>query len=139
MASLKGDNFFLNNLRRTLYCSETLRKNLEKYNYRFQNLMIMVYSKCIYIVHLDYVVLFIRLVLNHIGGVMLSVLVSSAVDHGFEPLVRLNQRLLNWYLLLLRLACSIKEKEQRLVGSWNQNNVSRVERHVYPWTVVSVS
>ena len=84
MASLKGDNFFLNNLRRTLYCSETLRKNLEKYNYRFQNLMIMVYSKCIYIVNFDYVVLFIRLVLNHIGGVMLSVLVSSAVDCGLE-------------------------------------------------------
>ena len=53
--------------------------------------------------------------LNHIGDIMVSVLASSVVDLGFGP--RSNQRLLNWYLLLLHLAHSIKEKKQRLVGS----------------------
>ena len=36
---------------------------------------------------------------NHIGGVMVSVLASSAVDRVFES--RSNQKLSNWYLLLL--------------------------------------
>ena len=49
-----------------------------------------------------------------------------------------NQRLYKWYLLLLRLAHIIKEKEQRLVGSQSVWFV-RVERHVYPRIVVSVS
>jgi hypothetical protein len=54
--------------------------------------------------------------LNCIGGIMVSVLTSSGVDLGFGP--KLGQtRLLNWYLLLLRLAHSIKEKKQRLDGS----------------------
>ena len=59
---------------------------------------------------------------NHISGVMVSMLDSKVVDHGFEPLsvqtlVGSNQRLINWYLLLLRKECSIKEKEQRLICS----------------------
>jgi len=33
----------------------------------------------------------------HTDGVIVSVLASSAVDRGFES----NQRLYNWYLLLL--------------------------------------
>jgi hypothetical protein len=40
-------------------------------------------------------------------------------------------------LSLLRSAPSIKEKEQRLVGSESGKCV-RVGRHVYPWTVVLV-
>ena len=41
---------------------------------------------------------------------------NSAVDRGFES--RSDEaRLKNWYLLLLREAHSINEKEQRLVGS----------------------
>ena len=50
---------------------------------------------------------------SRIGGVMISVLASSALDRGIGE----NQRLWNWYLWLLRLAHSIKEKEQRHVGS----------------------
>jgi hypothetical protein len=38
---------------------------------------------------------------NHIGGVMVIMLTSSAVDRGLEP--RSGQtKDLNWYLLLLR-------------------------------------
>ena len=43
-----------------------------------------------------------------IGVVMVSVLASSAVDREFEPRSGQNQRLLYWYLLLLRLARIIK-------------------------------
>ena len=39
---------------------------------------------------------------NYIGDVMVSVLASNAIDRGFEPPIGSNQRLLNWYLLLLR-------------------------------------
>jgi hypothetical protein len=38
--------------------------------------------------------------MNCIGGVMVSMLASSAVDHGIKPLSC--QRLSDWYLLLLR-------------------------------------
>jgi hypothetical protein len=41
-------------------------------------------------------------------------------------------------LLLLHSACSIKEKDKRLVGSESGYCV-RVGRHVYPQTVVSVN
>ena len=51
---------------------------------------------------------------NRIGGVMVSVLASSAVDCGFD---RSNERLSNWYLVPLHKVRSIKEKEQRMVGS----------------------
>jgi hypothetical protein len=54
---------------------------------------------------------------NRIGGVMVSVLASSAVDRGFELWSGHTKVYANWYLLLLWLARSIKEKEQRLVGS----------------------
>jgi hypothetical protein len=45
---------------------------------------------------------------------MVSMLLSSAV---YRDWIGSHQKLLNWYLLLLCEACSIKEKEQRLVGS----------------------
>ena len=45
-------------------------------------------------------------IINHIGGVMVLVLVSCAVDRGL---------VYNWYWLFLRLARSIKQNEQRLV------------------------
>jgi len=66
--------------------------------------------------------------------VIVSVLVSSAVDRGFES----NQRLKKWYLLFLCSQHSIKEKEQILVDSESCYCV-RVGQHVYPRTVVSVS
>jgi hypothetical protein len=49
---------------------------------------------------------------------MVSVLALSAVDRGFEPwLGQTKDYKIDWYLLLLRQARSIKEKEQRLIGS----------------------
>ena len=56
---------------------------------------------------------------HRIGGVIVGVLSSSAVDRGFEPR-------------------SGKTKEQRRVGSESESCV-RMERHVYLRTVVSVS
>ena len=53
--------------------------------------------------------------INHICGVMVSMLASSVVDHRLDPWS--NQRLSNWYLLLFLYAHSIKEKEQKLVDS----------------------
>ena len=50
---------------------------------------------------------------DRIGGVMVSVLASSVVDHGSSA----DRVKPNWYLLLLCKARSIKEKEHSLVGS----------------------
>jgi hypothetical protein len=58
--------------------------------------------------------LFFILILNRIGGVMVSVLASSAIDHGFNP--RLGQTK-DYEIDICCQACSIKKKEQRLVGS----------------------
>jgi len=54
---------------------------------------------------------------NRIGDAMVSALASSAVDSELESRSGQAKDYKNWYLLLLRLARSIKEKEQRLVGS----------------------
>ena len=51
---------------------------------------------------------------NRIGGVMVSVLASIAVDHGFEPR-RIKPKTLP--LVCVASPLSNKEKEQRLVGS----------------------
>ena len=58
------------------------------------------------------------IVYNLIGGVMVSVLASSAVERGFEP--RSGQTKDYLYLLLFRYARSIKEKE----SARNQTNLS---------------
>jgi hypothetical protein len=55
--------------------------------------------------------------LNSMSDIMVSVLASSVVDRGFKPRSGQNQKLSNWYVLLLRLAHNIKKKEQRLAGS----------------------
>ena len=47
---------------------------------------------------------------DHIDGVMVCVLVLSAVDHELEP--RSGWRLWKWYVLLLRKGRNIKRKEQ---------------------------
>ena len=53
--------------------------------------------------------------INHIDGVMVSVLASNAVDCGFEPQSRqIKDR--DRYLLLLYQGGRIKEKEERLDG-----------------------
>jgi len=53
---------------------------------------------------------------NRIGGVIVSMLASSAEDRRFDPRWGSNHRLCNCYLLLLRYARIIREKVQRLVG-----------------------
>ena len=55
---------------------------------------------------------------NRIGDVMDSVLARLECGRSCvrAPMV-LNQRIYNWYVLLLHSARSIKEKEKRLVGS----------------------
>ena len=69
---------------------------------------------------------------NHVDDILVSALAS--VDRGFGS----KQSLDNVYLVLLFYARSIKEKDQRLVGSESAKCV-RVDRHVYPCVVVSVS
>jgi len=39
---------------------------------------------------------------NRVGGVIVSVLASSAVDSGFQPPIGSNHKLWFWYLFLLR-------------------------------------
>ena len=69
---------------------------------------------------------------------MVSMLDSSAVDHGFEP--RSGQTKDNKIGI-----CCFSAKHAALSGKskdWlarNQDNVSEGGRHVYPCTVVSVS
>jgi hypothetical protein len=55
----------------------------------------------------------VRKTLDRIGGGMISLLVSSVLDHGFD-LVQSNQRLQNWYLFVSRLA--VLKGSYRLVG-----------------------
>jgi hypothetical protein len=67
---------------------------------------------------------------NHIGGVMVSMLVLSVVYRGFEPW--LGQTLtIKFVFFASPLACSIKEKEQRLVGS-ESGNMS-IRRLLFQW------
>ena len=61
-----------------------------------------------------------HIITNRIGGVMHTVIVidsSSAVDIGFDPRWRKNKDNSMVFVLLLRYAGSIKEKEQNLVDS----------------------
>jgi hypothetical protein len=71
---------------------------------------------------------------NRIGGVIVSMLAASVIYRGFAP--RLCQAKDYEIGICCFSARSIKEKE--LVGSESEYCV-RVERHVYPWTFVSVS
>jgi hypothetical protein len=68
---------------------------------------------------------------NHIVGVMVSVLALSVIYRGFVPWSGQTKDYNYWVLLLLRYAHSIKEKEQRLVGSESGQCV-QVGRNVYP-------
>ena len=75
---------------------------------------------------------------DRIGGVMVNVFASSAVDRGFEP--RSGQT--NDYKIGV---CCFSAKHvalRRKSRDWltrNQNNVFDGKRHVYPRNVVSVS
>ena len=52
-----------------------------------------------------------------IGGVMVSMLASSGVDRGFDPKSGQTKEYKIGICCFSAKACSIKEKEQRLVGS----------------------
>ena len=55
---------------------------------------------------------------NHFGGVMVSVLALSAVDHGFEPRSgQTNDYKNGIYCFSAKQAALSKEKEQRMVDS----------------------
>ena len=75
---------------------------------------------------------------NPIGGVMVNVLASSAVDHGFEPQ---SDQTKDYKIDI----CCFSAEDAALRGkskdwlSWNQDNVSELGDNVYPRTVVSVS
>ena len=75
---------------------------------------------------------------NNLGGVMLNMLVSSAVDHGFKPRSGLTK---DYKIGTCSFSSNKPAALRRTSQDWlalNQDNVS-VGRHVYPWTVVSVS
>ena len=75
---------------------------------------------------------------NRIGGVMASVLASSAVDREFEPL---SGQIIDYKIGICCFSAkhaALRRKKKRLVGSESENCV-RVERHVYSRSVVSVS
>ena len=61
---------------------------------------------------------------NHIGGVMVSVLASNAVDRGFEPRSgQTKDYKIQWYLLLLRHHAALRRKSKDWLAR-NQDNVS---------------
>ena len=55
---------------------------------------------------------------NHIDGLMVSILTSSVVDHGFEPqLGQSNTKICICCFSAKQAALIFKEKEQGLIGS----------------------
>ena len=75
---------------------------------------------------------------SFLGGVMVCVLCSSAVDRGFEPRLGQTKDYEIGICCFFAKHAALRRKSKDWL-SRNQNNVSRVERHVYPQTVVSVS
>ena len=67
---------------------------------------------------------------------MVSVLASSAVDRGFEPRSGQSKDYKIGICCFSVMHAASRRKSKDWLA-WNQNNVSvRVERHVYPRTVV---
>jgi hypothetical protein len=69
---------------------------------------------------------------------MIRVLASSAVDRGFEPQ---SGQIKDYKISICRFSAkhaALRSKSKDWLAR-NQNNLSRVERHVYQRTVVSVS
>jgi hypothetical protein len=78
----------------------------------------------------------IYLISNHVGGVIVSVLASSAVDCGFGPW---SDQTKDFKIGICGFSAKHTEL-RRMSKDWlalNQDNW--VEQHVYPQTVVSVS
>ena len=75
---------------------------------------------------------------NGIGDVMVSMLASSAVDRGFEPQSG-QSKFCNIGICCFSAKHAALRRKSKYWLARNQDNVSEWGRHVYPWTVVSVS
>ena len=73
-----------------------------------------------------------------IGGVMVSMLASSGVDHGFEPQSGQTKDYKIGLCCFSAKHAALRRKSKGWLAR-NRDNVSRVQRHVNLWTVVSVS
>jgi hypothetical protein len=69
---------------------------------------------------------------------MVSMLASSAVDRGVEPRSGQTKDYKIGICCFSAKYAALTRKSKDWLAQ-NQNNVSRVERHVYLWTVVSMS
>jgi len=80
----------------------------------------------------------VLIIINCIGGVMISVLASSVVDHGFEPR---SDQTKNYAIGICCFSAKheVLRRKSKDWSAWNQDNVSKWGKHVYPRTVVSVS
>ena len=92
----------------------------------------------IYLVHLPQscCILFIDLLVNHIGGVMVSMFASSAVDRGFEPRLDQTKDYKIGICCFSAKHASLRRKSKDLLAR-NQDNVSRVGQFVYTLTCFS--
>jgi hypothetical protein len=70
-----------------------------------------------------------------IGGVIVKVLVSRAVDRGLGVSVGSNLRLLNWYVLLSAKHAILSRNTKKTAWFGITTKCVRVERHVCPRTV----
>ena len=78
------------------------------------------------------------MLIYRIDGVMVSVLASSAVDRGFEPWSG-STKDFNIDICCFSAKHSTFRRKNKDWLDRNQNNVFRVEQHVYPRIVVSVN
>jgi hypothetical protein len=69
------------------------------------------------------------------GGVMISVLVSSAVDYGCARLDQVKPKTEIGICCFSAKYIAFRSKSKDWLA-WNQDNIFRVERHVYPLTVL---
>lgn len=73
--------------------------------------------------------------MSHSGGVMISMLISSAVDYGWACLDQVKSRTKIGICCLSSEYIAFRSKSKDWLG-WNQDDIFRVERHVYPLTVL---
>ena len=67
---------------------------------------------------------------NHIGGVMVRVLTSSAVDRGFEPRSGHTKDYANWYFYFSGKHAALRKKSK----DWSAQN----QDNVYEWGDMSI-
>jgi hypothetical protein len=75
--------------------------------------------------------------LNRIGGIMVSMLGSSGVDRVFQSRSDQTKDYKIHICCISAKYAALRRKRQRLVGLESEK-CARVERHVYPLTVVLV-